>query len=77
MKQLILSVLIVVMLATPCTADVEPAGIFSLHGMDWVVLMGGGGNFYSYGFYEGDVYLRESGFDKGFGILYRGSRSTD
>jgi len=49
------------MVSAPCLAqEVEPEGIFSLHGTEWwwVPLGGGGGNFYSFCFYKGDVYER-------------------
>ena len=37
MKKLILAVLIIIMLATPCMAEVEPEGIFSIEGTAWEV----------------------------------------
>lgn len=39
MKQIILAVLMIIMIATPCLAqEVEPEGIFSLHGTEWQAL---------------------------------------
>jgi hypothetical protein len=35
MNKLILTVLMVVMLATPCIAEVEPAGLFTIDNTQW------------------------------------------
>jgi hypothetical protein len=69
MKKIILVVLMVVMVATPCFAqEIEPEGIFSLHGTKWQELPIGlqifpPGRYPTdeerYGFYRGTVYLTE------------------
>jgi hypothetical protein len=67
MKKLILAVLMAVMLATPCFAqEVEPEGIFSLHGTLWQTLPTGVQLLpfppslvpidWEFGFYGGEVY---------------------
>ena len=65
MKKLILTVLMVVMLATPCMAEVEPEGMFSIEETKWdfcgIVLATlfpfVGVNCLSWGFYQGKVYI--------------------
>jgi len=57
MKKLILTVLMVVMVATPCFAQkLETDGIFSLHATRWLTTGHMGMDNYYYGFYEGNVY---------------------
>ena len=60
MKKSILAVLMIVVVTTPCLAqEVEPEGIFSLHGTRWEGILG----FIGYGFYDGEVYPKpKTGF---------------
>ena len=71
MKRTILIILMAVMIATPCLAqEIEPDGMFSLHGTKWNPLLGivilpfpwifppTSDDFWAYGFYNGEVYPR-------------------
>jgi hypothetical protein len=63
MKKTILIVLMVPLIITPCFAqEVETDGLFSLNRTLWLLVAFGGGNQINYGFYEGDVYIRELGY---------------
>jgi hypothetical protein len=47
MKKLVLAMLMVVMLATPCMAEVEPEGLFSIDHTEWSIsppMLGGLGS---------------------------------
>jgi hypothetical protein len=51
------------MVAIPCLAqEIEPDGIFSFNRTLWLIVVAFGGGYQNYiGFYEGDVYSRNSG----------------
>jgi len=60
MKRTILTVLMAVMIATPCFAqEVETDGIFSLDGTLWRITGQMGRQGYYYGFNQGNVYYLE------------------
>jgi hypothetical protein len=65
MKKLILTVLMVVMLAVPCMAEMEPEGLFTVEGTFW-------------NFFMLDFETEETAYDLGFsgGIMYLCGRTT-
>ncbi len=56
MKKMIISVLGAVMIATPCMAEVEPDGFFSVEGTEWIGEMIPGVVAARLGFYGGKIY---------------------
>ena len=69
MRKTILLVLMAIMIVTPCMAEeVEPDGIFSLHGTSWkaIIIAPYGVWERGLGFYKGRVYecAREAGISK-------------
>ncbi|MBA7494407.1 hypothetical protein ES702_04982 [subsurface metagenome] len=61
MKKFILAVLMIVMLAVPCMAEVEPSSLFGIDSSLWGVKTASGGWAAYLGFYGGKIYFNSSG----------------
>ncbi len=60
MKKLILTVLMIVMISTPCLAEIQPDGVFLIEGTRWE--FESEENYATYfGFHEGKVYILPGG----------------